>query len=438
MELTKVNSILDTLSNAAPAAKQKTSDNFERLVAKASNKLQSQDKLKSQDKLQSKDDLQNQNASQTADKTEDTAADSTVKENVKTDSMDSNSTQAADADAKELKAAVDELIKEENSKGELSEEALNLLNMLSMLLGTMDTSDNSTGTNAQGIVDSLKQKLNLTETKAAKIFAMLDKLVNTQQFDSLVKGSSENSANDIKKELFALLNNLEKGLSKDVQVNPKDGIISLKEVLPEIKQALASKGNSSEQKEASADKKGEELLKALSADNKSENSDPKISSFMNKFSAVKNESINAVKEPEVINQKNLAGDIIKTLKYMETSSMKNLTVKINPKELGEVVVNITMEAGVMKASITASNKDAYNLIQGNLQDINSRLNNSDVKIANLSLNVYNEDTTYYSNESGRERNQQGSSKGNGNVSAAAQAEEVQEESYLDSNVNKLA
>ncbi len=438
MELTKVNSILDTLSNAAPAAKQKTSDNFERLVAKASNKLQSQDKLKSQDKLQSKDDLQNQNASQTADKTEDTAADNTVKESVKTDSMDSNSTQAADADAKELKAAVDELIKEENSKGELSEEALNLLNMLSMLLGTMDTSDNSTGTNAQGIVDSLKQKLNLTETKAAKIFAMLDKLVNTQQFDSLVKGSSENSANDIKKELFALLNNLEKGLSKDVQVNPKDGIISLKEVLPEIKQALASKGNSSEQKEASADKKGEELLKALSADDKSENSDPKISNFMNKFSAVKNESVNAVKEPEVINQKNLAGDIIKTLKYMETSSMKNLTVKINPKELGEVVVNITMEAGVMKASITASNKDAYNLIQGNLQDINSRLNNSDVKIANLSLNVYNEDTTYYSNESGRERNQQGSSKGNGNVSAAAQAEEVQEESYLDSNVNKLA
>lgn len=87
---------------------------------------------------------------------------------------------------------------------------------------------------------------------------------------------------------------------------------------------------------------------------------------------------------------------------MEVNDIKNLTVKINPKELGEMVIKITMENGKMKANITANNKEAFNLLNANLQDITDKLQKGTVKIENFSLNLY-EDTTFFSNDKDKSR-----------------------------------
>ena len=96
---------------------------------------------------------------------------------------------------------------------------------------------------------------------------------------------------------------------------------------------------------------------------------------------------------------------------MNTNDLQQLTVKIVPKELGEVVINLTLQGGNLKASITAANKDAYNLLNANLSDINNKLQNENIKIQNLTLNVYSEDTTFFKDGSHNQRQEGNSHKG---------------------------
>ena len=146
----------------------------------------------------------------------------------------------------------------------------------------------------------------------------------------------------------------------------------------------------------------EDFLKNLLSDGNDKVS--RVTNFMSQFNNMKvdNNSVGDL-EKVVINKDTVNTDMIKALKYMQTNDMKDLIVKINPRQLGEVVIKITMESGVMKASINASNKEAYNLINSNLSDITNKLQNNDIKIQNLSLNIYNEDTTFFKDGSDRER-----------------------------------
>lgn len=159
---------------------------------------------------------------------------------------------------------------------------------------------------------------------------------------------------------------------------------------------------------SNSSKSDDGVLKNLLSDNNDKIS--RVTSFMAQFNNMKVDN-NAVSDLEkmVINKNTVGNDMIKALKYMQTNNMKDLTVKINPKELGEVVIKITMEAGAMKASINAANKEAYGLLNSNLADITSKLQNNDIKIQDLSLNLYNEDTTFFKdgsnkNRSGNEQN----------------------------------
>lgn len=114
----------------------------------------------------------------------------------------------------------------------------------------------------------------------------------------------------------------------------------------------------------------------------------------------------------VVNSKNLVEDLVKDVKFMQLNNLKEMTVRINPKELGQLIIKITMENGAMKANITAHNKEAYNLLNTNYSELNSKLSNDGIKIQNFTIDIYNGDTTFFSNEKNKNENQQGFSKGN--------------------------
>nr|WP_281418626.1 flagellar hook-length control protein FliK [Clostridium frigoris] len=92
---------------------------------------------------------------------------------------------------------------------------------------------------------------------------------------------------------------------------------------------------------------------------------------------------------------------------MEVNNIKDLTVKMNPRELGEITIKLTMESGIMKASILAQNKETYNLLNNNFQDIQDRLKNMDIKIQSLDINVYEDSTYFNKNSSGNNNNNNG-------------------------------
>lgn len=200
-------------------------------------------------------------------------------------------------------------------------------------------------------------------------------------------------------------------------------------------------GKSSETKlsmESGNSKTDEDFLKNLLSDNNN-GKISKVTNFMAQFNNAKIENANVANVDNlVINKNNLGADIIKTVKFMELNNMKDLTVKINPKELGEVVIKLTMESGAMKATITASNKEAYNLLNSNLIDMTNKLQNSDMKIESLALNVYNEDTTFFKDGSNSQRSNEENKGRKGNSVGAIAEEEIDNLSAVDNNLNILA
>ncbi len=190
--------------------------------------------------------------------------------------------------------------------------------------------------------------------------------------------------------------------------------------------------------------KEEKLLKGLLED-KEQGTGEKINKTVNFMSHLKNSTdINELSSNEtlgklVINKNTMDTDIIKSIKYMELNNVKDLTVKIMPKELGEVFIKLTMEGGIMKANIGATTKEAYNLLNSNMQLIEDKLQNSGIKVQELSLNIYNEDTTFFkqSSENGKNSNPS-KSENKADLSSMDEIAEEENISTIDGNVNILA
>ena len=148
----------------------------------------------------------------------------------------------------------------------------------------------------------------------------------------------------------------------------------------------------------------EKFLNNLISGDKDETKISKAVSFMNQFETVKTVDIAKLQTVNtIIDKSNFGADVIKNIKFMEINNIKDLTVRMNPKELGEITIKLTMESGIMKASISAQNKDTYNLLNHNIQDISDRLKNMDIKIQSLDINIY-EDSTFFNKDSNEKNN----------------------------------
>ena len=116
--------------------------------------------------------------------------------------------------------------------------------------------------------------------------------------------------------------------------------------------------------------------------------------FTDKF---ENEPVTVIKETASI-------DIVNNIKYMSRNLIQQLTVKVYPKELGEVTIKLLSEEGIMRADIKATSKETYNLLNSNLEEIKKYLNNENIEIKEVNISLYNEDTTYFSGQGFQEDN----------------------------------
>lgn len=367
-------------------------------------------------------------------------------------------------------------IKDELKKSGMSEEEVDKISslkdlkekvepdkLISILLSFMNFKvDNLDFSNLKSqIGDQIKQILGSNPQEVANIkdqSQLNNKLIDSL-FEKVAGGGSQslvgsNKNKDllakIQAELAAILKS-SLGDVKENEKNPQDALSDLKLASKNLNsqgsEEMISTNKSGENSEenstmfSSNSKTDDGFLKSLlSNDN---NKISRVTSFMSHLNNMKVDNGAAVADLEkaVINKNTLNADMIKTLKFMQINDMKELTVKIMPRELGEVIINLTMEGGAMKATITAANKEAYNLLNSNLQDITNKLQNNDIKIQNLTLNIYNEDTTFFKNGNERDRSGNGEQKGRKNSEIGAIGEDVNEPdnvSEVDSNVDMLA
>lgn len=187
----------------------------------------------------------------------------------------------------------------------------------------------------------------------------------------------------------------------------------------------------------------DKFLNDFLSQNKTDNQFSKVTAFMNQFSTPNANAEGLSKEVPSISQSTFTQDIIQSVKFMDVNNLKELTVKINPKELGEVVISLSMENNIMKANISTANKETYALLNSKLNDINNNLNNQNIKIQNVSVNIY-DDTTYFSgrgndqgNRQNNKQNEEDNDKNDENIAINNDLGSKSIETNSDSNINIL-
>jgi len=234
---------------------------------------------------------------------------------------------------------------------------------------------------------------------------------NLSEIVALLEKSKGNSVpsqkNDVIQGLTTIVNgNVEdKSITDNLLKKVKElSITSTTEVLPK-NQLQSESGASKEGKFSGGNSSEEKFLKNLLGGDKDEMKISKAVNFMNQFETVKTTDTSKVQTVNlVIDKNNFAADLIKNVKFMELNNIKDLTVKMNPKDLGEITIKLTMESGIMKASISALNKDTYNLLNQNFQDISDKLKTLDIKIQSLDINIYEDSTFFNKDSNGKNRN----------------------------------
>ncbi|KGM97406.1 hypothetical protein Z968_03830 [Clostridium novyi A str. 4552] len=351
----------------------------------------------------------------------------------------------------DMKKIMEELNKGDSDIEDTTNEVMNLIGK-----GEMDNlnSDNELQKSVDDIINTLLNeskedtKLNDFLTKIKSISKNENKF-NVKDFLESVQNTFIEASKEIKQDSFMkerILNAIKDKLNETNSINKDLKVIDGLHSSDSIK--LLTKiesSNSDSSAEYNKDSKEEEFLKGLTSNkSKLESKVDRVANFMNDFSKVNNEaSVNnaEIEAPIAINKNNLVNDFIKQVKYMEQNNVKEMTVKVKPQELGEVVIRLTVENGIMKANITASNKDAYNLLNSKLQELNNSLGNGEIKIQNFTIDIYNGDTTFFSRENSKEQRNSSSSnnrgKNNGvlSVDDAVNSNDELKNELEDSNVN---
>ena len=259
-----------------------------------------------------------------------------------------------------------------------------------------------------------------------------DKVVTTDNIDKILTVLCDKDGNEIKKDKFIEVVDSSKGESKK---DTSQGVEMLKMVFNIDK--------------SNGEQKGEEdiLAKLMTMDediNKVEDyiveDTPIFTEVLNSKNDVASSLISEVK-PVAVSRETVATDVISNVKYMVKNQVEQLTVKIYPKELGEITIKIISEDGIMKADIKSTSKETYILLNSNMEEIKKHLSNESLIIKEVNIGLY-EDTTYYSgqgfsNEFNDERNKENYFVED-NDSINIHKEENEEISEEISNVNLLA
>lgn len=272
------------------------------------------------------------------------------------------------------------------------------------------------------LLEGLKEKLSKEDfSNIEKLILKLDidfRDLKENSFESLLKGLINIKNYDIKDE--NLIKIYEKDNLKNILLNIDNNVkkdekhISLKEVikgldylnnLSDKKEGIENlreiKSNFNEEKPLDIKIKGKEegLISEKNEDDilasildKNENKN-----LFNRRLEVLNKVIKG-DEPVVIRKSNINTDLIKSIKYMNINGVKELTVKVYPRDLGEIIINISKDEEVLKATLKANSKDTFNLISQNSSEIKKLLLENGLKISNVDISLYEYTTFYNENE----------------------------------------
>ena len=300
------------------------------------------------------------------------------------------------------------------------------------------------------IIDTVKGNLQLNYNEnATKAINNTDsqnippKVISQTSFGNLDLNSLGKISNNVS--TTPIYANVNDKLNSDTSFESKSSILTEWEIGNNEKVSTALTNDS---KQGDSSKNHSSSMKLLNdmidGDNGKNDKFIKVVSMLSQLQSrnIQTENTKTTGEMAIVNESSFTSDIIKSLTYMQKNDIKDMIVKIAPEGLGEMLIKVTSESGVIKASITAANKEAYNLLNSNLQDLNNNLNNQTIKIQHLNINIYNGDTTFFSNNNFSHNKNDGrhekDKKTKNSYLDEIDGVHNEENKYEDSNLNALA
>ena len=150
---------------------------------------------------------------------------------------------------------------------------------------------------------------------------------------------------------------------------------------------------------------------------------------------------NNINKTQFVNRETIDFDVVKSIKLMSFNNMKELTLKVVPRELGELIIKVSMDNGVLKANITSNTKEAYELLQNNSKSILEKLQGESIRIEEFSVDIYDQNNTSSNKENFKDRRGEyegDSSKNFDLINSIDEEEEELQNGSLDDVINMLA
>lgn len=223
------------------------------------------------------------------------------------------------------------------------------------------------------VSDEFKQELKLNKN-------MLNKIVNQ---NAELNKDNTNKSDDVQNlDIMKLRELLDNNTNGDFEVISKTTEEDTKSVdLYNFNSNRMDKLNSNKQRDESSD-----ILEKLAGanGNKSGNFSQVINKSMD-INKTKNDNVN-LKHIE----SNVMDDSIKAIKHMKTNDIQELTIKLRPKELGDMNIQLLKDSESMKAVVTVFNKDVFDSINKNITDLKQHLELTNVNIKDVSVQMHSD------------------------------------------------
>lgn len=138
-------------------------------------------------------------------------------------------------------------------------------------------------------------------------------------------------------------------------------------------------------------------------------------------------------EQQVISSEYIVEDFVETINYLKVNNMEEISVKMNPKDLGEVNIKILKDNNQEKIIVTLNNEETFNLLKENVADIKNHLSNLDINVKEVTVEIKSGNENDFSQDLNQQFNK--NNKGKNNPRHAMTKQNNKEDSLKDDNTN---
>ena len=142
-------------------------------------------------------------------------------------------------------------------------------------------------------------------------------------------------------------------------------------------------------------------------------------------------------KPLVIRQQYMGEDIFKAAKYIVKNSLKELDVKLSPKDLGDMNIKFLKSEEENKFIITLSKKDVLGLLKENINEIKSYLMTLNENVKNVSVEIRSESQRGFSQDFNRQFHEDNSKRQGNKGKSNMNLKDKEKSSILEEEINLL-